>query len=251
MINKPYFSIVIPTLNEEKFLPSLLQDLTKQTFFSDKFEVIVIDSDSEDETINKTSKFAKILNLKTYLVSKRNVSFQRNYGAEKAKGEWILFFDADTRIPKDFIKKISEEITNRPNCDVFTTFLAQNSRSWQEKVSTFFINLGFKIYLILGQPVAMGAFIASKKNVLTKISFSQKHRYLEDTFFIRHAKSLGFKFCIFTKSKYFFSFRRMKSQGFFSFMMMHILLQFRFIIGNEFLKKVRAYPMKGGNYYEK
>jgi len=48
---KPFFSIVIPTLNEEKCLPRLLDDLTQQK--EKDFEVIVIDGRSDDQTVKK------------------------------------------------------------------------------------------------------------------------------------------------------------------------------------------------------
>ena len=51
----PLFSIVIPCLNEEKYLPNLLRELTLQTF--DKFEVIVVDAKSSDKTVTKAEKF--------------------------------------------------------------------------------------------------------------------------------------------------------------------------------------------------
>ena len=55
LMKKPFFSIIIPTLNEEKYLPHLLADLAKQTF--QDFEVIVIDGQSTDQTVPKTKLF--------------------------------------------------------------------------------------------------------------------------------------------------------------------------------------------------
>jgi len=54
---KPFFSIVIPTLNEEKYLPNLLNDLTKQK--EKDFEIIVVDGKSEDRTIDIAIKYKK------------------------------------------------------------------------------------------------------------------------------------------------------------------------------------------------
>ena len=48
-MGKPFFSIVIPALNEEKFLPKLLESLSHQHFCD--FEVIVVDGRSKDKTV--------------------------------------------------------------------------------------------------------------------------------------------------------------------------------------------------------
>ena len=59
---KPFFSIVIPTLNEEDYLPNLLGDLTKQT--KKDFEVIIADGYSKDETKQVVKAFKKKLQIK-------------------------------------------------------------------------------------------------------------------------------------------------------------------------------------------
>ena len=51
----PYFSVIIPCLNEEHFLPNLLNNLNSQNF--NNFEVIVVDGNSDDKTAEITSKF--------------------------------------------------------------------------------------------------------------------------------------------------------------------------------------------------
>ena len=97
-------SVIIPTLNEEKYLPSLLSDLKGVKEIQ---EIIIVDGSSEDNTV-KLAKKAKTLIIST---KKRNGSYQRNLGANKAKGEWLLFIDADMRIPKGTIKKLSKPKT--------------------------------------------------------------------------------------------------------------------------------------------
>ncbi|MFH1244651.1 MAG: glycosyltransferase, partial [bacterium] len=52
---KPFFSLIIPALNEAKYLPLLLDDLSKQTFLD--FEVIVVDGNSDDQTVAKAKSF--------------------------------------------------------------------------------------------------------------------------------------------------------------------------------------------------
>lgn len=108
-MNRSFFSIIIPTLNEEKNLPVLLEKIEKQT---DKdFEVIVADSGSEDKTEEAAKKFqSKIADFKFLSKKLKNVAQARNFGALSASGEFLLFLDADTEIEEKFIEQMKEKI---------------------------------------------------------------------------------------------------------------------------------------------
>jgi len=91
---KPVFSIVIPIYNAEKYLPKTLDSVSKQAFGA--FEVLLIDDGSNDgsadicmEFVNKDERFH------LYQKSNGGVCSARNYGIEKAIGEYILFIDSD------------------------------------------------------------------------------------------------------------------------------------------------------------
>jgi len=87
---QPFFSIVIPTLDEESFLPTLLTSLSKQTLTD--FEVIVADGNSQDKTKAIACSFADYLpGFKFINISKRRVSIQRNTGVQAAQGKYLLF----------------------------------------------------------------------------------------------------------------------------------------------------------------
>ena len=99
---KPFFSIIIPTLNEEKFVGKLLLDLTKQKYKN--FEVIVVDAYSEDKTLAEVQRFDSALTIsKIIKIAGRNVSKQRNKGAQSAKAPYLVFIDADARIRSSFL----------------------------------------------------------------------------------------------------------------------------------------------------
>lgn len=96
-------SAVILTKNEEKNIVDCLDSLA----FCD--EVIVIDDNSTDRTRDLArSKGAKIL--KRSLNS--NFAAQRNFGLIQARGEWILFVDADERVPESLAQEIKEKIAS-------------------------------------------------------------------------------------------------------------------------------------------
>lgn len=105
-------SIIIPTLNEEKYLPFLLGEIKKQKF-SD-YEIIVADAGSQDKTVEIAKSFgAKV-------VAGGVPAKGRNEGAKAASGEILLFMDADNMfLPENFLEDLITQFQKR-NLDVAT-----------------------------------------------------------------------------------------------------------------------------------
>ena len=87
-MDEPRVSIVIPTYNSEKTLPICLESIKRQTYKN--IEVIVVDNFSTDRTVEIAKKYGARVYIKG---SER--SAQKNYGALKAKGEFVYFIDSD------------------------------------------------------------------------------------------------------------------------------------------------------------
>lgn len=98
-------SIVIPAKNEEKYLPVLLKSIKWQNFPKSDCEIIVADNHSTD----RTRDIAKKYNCR---ITKGGLPGRgRNLGAKAAKGEILLFLDADTKLPeKNFLKNALAEM---------------------------------------------------------------------------------------------------------------------------------------------
>lgn len=92
MIN-PFVSVVVTTKNEEKNIEHCLSSIRRQTYPQDKIKIIVVDNNSSDKTKEIARKYTKRVFNKG-----PERSAQRNYGIRKAKGEYILFLDADMRL---------------------------------------------------------------------------------------------------------------------------------------------------------
>ena len=106
----PPVSIVIPTLNEEGYLPLLLDSLRN---ISAPFDIIVVDGNSEDDTARVVSNYQTFFSgdsrLRLLSSPKRGISEQRNRGAEQAVHEIIMFCDADIVFPAqaDYVALVS------------------------------------------------------------------------------------------------------------------------------------------------
>jgi len=104
-------SIIIPTLDEEKYLPILLSEIKKQNFNGD-YEIIVADAGSEDKTVEIAKSFG------CKVVTGGVPAKGRNEGAKIAQGDRLLFMDADNiYLPENFLKNLLEEFDKR-NLDV-------------------------------------------------------------------------------------------------------------------------------------
>lgn len=87
----PFISVIIPTLNEEKYLENCLISLRNQDY-KGMYEIIVADSRSKDNTVKIAKKYAD----KVITINKKTPGAGRNAGAKASKGEILLFIDADT-----------------------------------------------------------------------------------------------------------------------------------------------------------
>ena len=101
-------SIIIPTINEAKNLPLLLSDLL---IIPKVAEIIIIDSGSEDRTID----IANIYGAKVYKSKERNRGLQLGMGANNSKGEWLIFLHADSRLTHDWFTKIKSVLKGDTN----------------------------------------------------------------------------------------------------------------------------------------
>lgn len=210
-MKNPYFSVIIPCLNEEHFLPYLLKNLNSQTFTN--FEAIVVDGKSEDKTAQVTQKFRSKFPLSLYSSPARGVSFQRNFGAKKATGKILIFFDADTQIPQNYLEKIAHAYkTKKP--DFLTTYIKVNSFKPTEKLYASLSNILFEIGKISKSVNSYGAMQAIRKDAFYKVGgYDIKTKFGEDSQLFVKLYQRGYKYLILKNPKYIFSMRRFQANG--------------------------------------
>lgn len=113
-------SVIIPAYNEEHNISRALNSLIDQTLDKSLFEVIVVDDNSTDKTIEIVEKSLKKSNLNYKLLkneNRRGLSYSRNSGLKEARGEYILFLDADDFISKYYLERMLKEM-NSKNVDL-------------------------------------------------------------------------------------------------------------------------------------
>jgi len=198
-------SIIIPTLNEEKYLPKILSDIKKQNF-SD-YEIIVSDGKSED----KTKEIALIEGCVFVEDENRSPAKQRNKGAKAAKGDVLLFLDADTALPDGLLSAVYNEFKSR-KLSVAGFYLKFNSSKSVYRLLEFF----YHRICWLGQyffPASVGVGILSLKAKHNQIGGFDESIFIgEDYDYINRLSKAG-RYRMIRSSFLYFSVRRLEKEG--------------------------------------
>ena len=207
----PPVSIIVPTLNEEKYIGSLLASLAAQT--NRNFEVVVVDGQSQDKTVWVASQFKKLLpRLSILKAPQSSVSLQRNIGAQKSLFELLLFLDADVILDPTFIDLALGEF-QRKKADLATSssiFINGNSVDYlTSKIMNASIDLTKGFY-----PLSYGSTIFAKKEFHQKIGgFDQNMKFYEDSDYCQRAAKAGAHFELLKSSFPYTSARRFVHNG--------------------------------------
>ncbi len=100
----PKYSVIIPVYNRPEEVDELLQSLTKQTF--QDFEVLIIEDGSTLKCEDRVAKYKDQLSIQYFFKENSGQGFSRNFGFQKASGDWLIVFDSDCLIPKDYFHKV-------------------------------------------------------------------------------------------------------------------------------------------------
>lgn len=110
------FSIIIPVYNRPQEVRELLETLLKQT--SRDFEVIIVEDGSSEKCDTIVREYSDRLPVTYYEKENGGPAAARNYGADKAVGKWLIFFDSDCLIPEHYIQNATNELHNQ-ECQLF------------------------------------------------------------------------------------------------------------------------------------
>lgn len=102
MNKKPLASVIVTTKNEQSHIDKCLRSISQQSYKN--IEIVLVDNNSKDNTKDIASKYTKLIFDKG-----PERSAQRNFGASKARGEYILFVDADMILSENVVKQGVDE----------------------------------------------------------------------------------------------------------------------------------------------
>ncbi len=107
------YSIIVPVFNRPDEVDELLKSLTEQTLKD--FEVIIVEDGSKIPCKDVCDKYAGILDLHYYYKDNSGPGQSRNYGAERAQGEWLIVLDSDVVVPKEYLSNVNKSLTPNPS----------------------------------------------------------------------------------------------------------------------------------------
>lgn len=202
-LTKDMLSIIIPTFSEESYLPKLLECIKKQTYKD--YEIIVADANSSD----KTRQIAKKYGCK--IVKGGMPSVGRNNGAKAAKGDILLFLDADVQFDKNFLKHAVDELKKR-NLDACGCYIQPLSNNLIDKIFFGIFNM-WALATQLFYPNASGGGIFCKRLLHKKVNgFDESIKLSEDMDYVKRCGKSG-KFRILKNVKTCISMRRFEKEG--------------------------------------
>lgn len=104
-----FFSVIIPVYNRPQEVDELLQSLTQQTY--QNFETLIIEDGSEDRCKHIVEKYSDRLNVSYYFKENSGQGFSRNFGFERAEGEYLVVFDSDCLVPSHYFETVNSYLS--------------------------------------------------------------------------------------------------------------------------------------------
>ncbi len=189
------YSVIIPTLNEEKLLPQLLEKISpKELRDKYNYEIIISDGGSSDGTIKIAQPFVDII-IEHLSNKKQNIAQGRNIGAKVAKGSILIFFNGDI-IPSD-IESFFETIENKfiPSKYLAMTSLVKvfpEEQTFADIVFQTFYNYYFHFLNLIGLGMGRGECHIVKKEIFEKMNgYNEDLAAGEDFDLYRRIRKIG------------------------------------------------------------
>lgn len=197
-------SIIIPTYNEEEYLPNLLESIKRQDF--QDLEVIIADAHSTDKTV----EIANSYNCK--VVPGGLPGIGRNNGAREAKGELLLFLDSDCVLTDNYLSLAIEEFEHH-NLGIAITQIVPLEKSFINNLSHEFANYMTKAISEI-KPHGAGCYgILTYKSLHEEVNgFDEEVDFGEDTDYIERIGKIS-RFKVLNNPRLLISTRRLEEEG--------------------------------------
>ena len=117
-------SIIVPVYNGEKYLEECLTSIVDE--LSSDMELIIVNDGSNDSSLKICQKFTYNTNVQIFTNDNHGVSYSRNFGIDKAKGDYVCFVDSDDILCKNWSKNVFDAITNNSDFILFLSGIDNN-----------------------------------------------------------------------------------------------------------------------------
>lgn len=182
-------SVVIPAFNEENYIGKTLQSIRSLELNGHELEILVIDGDSTDRTAEIAKSFKATVKHEPH----KGIGFARQHGLMHATGEIVAFTDADTVVPKNWLLKHLEALSQQEVSFSYGTFRVTDGKFPYFYYINYLQPLWIWLaYYLWGKPLAAGQNMAFWRKKALKIGgFDEKINVLEDIDFAIRMKKVG------------------------------------------------------------
>lgn len=172
-----YFSIIVPVYNRPQEIEELLESLTKQDF-SDDFEVVIIEDGSQNSSDNIVEKYTSKLNLNYFYKENSGAGASRNYGMQRATGNYFVILDSDVILPKQYLSEVKKGLEENYTDAFGGPDAAHNSFTNLQKAVNYSMTSVLTTGGIRGKKQAVGKFQPRSFNLgLSKIAFEKTNGF--------------------------------------------------------------------------
>ncbi len=218
---KVRISVVVPTLNEQKYIRTVLFGLERQTFRN--FEIITVDGGSKDKTRDIARRHGKVI-----LNRRKGVGFARNIGAGAAKGDILLFLDADTKPSENLLDVYRKAFMDKNLVAATGPILPLEETTRKMRAGYKFVSIYFvRFSIFLHKPKFIGSNFAVRRSAFVKAGgFNDKLMTYEDWELSGRLKKYG-KMRFIRKAAVHTSIRRVMKWGMLKYSAYYVVNMFR------------------------
>ena len=191
------YSIIVPVYNRPDEVDELLESLSNQTLKD--FEVIIVEDGSVKPCKDVCDKYAGILALHYYAKENSGPGQSRNYGVERAKGEYVIILDSDVVLPTGYLEAIDDELRQNPSEAFGGPDAAHESFTPVQKAISYSMTSFFTTGGIRGGKAKLDKFyprsfnMGIRRDVYLKLGGFSKMRFGEDIDFSYRIVEAGYK----------------------------------------------------------
>ena len=191
------YSIIVPVYNRPDEVDELLESLSNQTLKD--FEVVIVEDGSVKPCKDVCDKYAGILALHYYAKENSGPGQSRNYGAERAQGDYVIILDSDVVLPTGYLQAIDDELRHNPSEAFGGPDAAHDSFTPVQKAISYSMTSFFTTGGIRGGKAKLDKFyprsfnMGIRRDVYLKLGGFSKMRFGEDIDFSYRIVEAGYK----------------------------------------------------------
>ena len=191
------YSIIVPVFNRPDEVDELLESLSNQTL--KEFEVILVEDGSVKTCKDVCDKYADILVLHYYFKENSGPGQSRNYGAERANGDYLLILDSDVVLPEGYLQAVEDTLRQNPTEAFGGPDAAHPSFTPVQKAISYSMTSFFTTGGIRGGKTKLDKFyprsfnMGIRRDVYLQLGGFSKMRFGEDIDFSYRIVEAGYK----------------------------------------------------------